>query len=238
MRPPAGPTPPPAGRQPRPSPPWRPLPRHRHVAPDEAHRRASGSELADERRSAADRPAAGRDLIALQDAREYLLPPPRRGDDEWPRGKRALAAQRRERAAARRAGVEMRIEAGSAARADVPAGRDRAQAAAVDAWLALLAGGNAHAELAASRVRELARAQRAHAEARGHVAMGQAEGSQHEGAALALGQRGQRELGRPVPLRRASRFFGRLTPWAPSPSLSSTDAAGRGAARADRSGAT
>ena len=50
---------------------------HRHAASGQAHRRASGSELADECSSAADRAAAGRDLIALQDAREYLPPAPR-----------------------------------------------------------------------------------------------------------------------------------------------------------------
>ena len=45
------------------------------------------------------------DLPAVQDAREQLLPPSRRRDDQRPGGQRALAAQRRERPAARRAGV-------------------------------------------------------------------------------------------------------------------------------------
>ena len=40
--------------------------------------------------------------------------------------------------------------------------------------------------------------------------MGQAEGAQHEGAALALGQRGQCELDGPRRLGAQSRFFGRL----------------------------
>ena len=105
----------------------------------------------------------------------------------------------------------MRIEASAPVCADVPAGRDRPQAAGGrGARFALFAGGHAHAELAAARVGELARAQRAHAEAGGHVAVGQAEGPQHESAALALGQRGQCELGGSRYLGEQRRFLGRL----------------------------